>query len=166
MTITHDSEETTQDALRQALDPVRAWVWDGRELLPTCPTCGHRPDLPPPAPLPEGEPVIDVVADRAALREAARMVALLVDVMDQRRPPRQVRDLVHPRVLRYVAAVPADGSGSRGGARLLSVHPVQPHEGAVEVAAMIRLRGRRRALAASFEASGAAGWMCTTIRVL
>ncbi|WP_345421179.1 Rv3235 family protein [Pseudonocardia xishanensis] len=102
--------------------------------------------------------------DADALHSAAQTVAMLVDVLDQRRSPRQVRDLVHPRVLRYLRALPADGIGSHGGARLLSVRPVQPNEGAVEVAASVRLRGQRRALVASFELADR--WICETVRVL
>lgn len=166
MTITHDHEETTQDVLRKALGlaPSRVYIWDGRDLLQPCEGCGHHPIFESPAALPEGEPVVDVVPDRVALGTATRTVAMLVDVLDQRRSPRQVRDLVHPRVLRYLRAVPAEVTGSHGGARLLSVRAVQPHEGAVEVAASVRLRGRRRALAASFEL--AERWTCETVRIL
>ena len=111
-----------------------------------------------------GDPTTDVVPDRAVLREASAVVAMLVEVLDQRRSARQVRDVVNPRVLRYLDAVPTDAAGSRGGARLLSVRAVQPHEGAVEVAASIRLRGRRRALAASFELGQR--WVSETLRLL
>ncbi|SDH47319.1 Rv3235 family protein [Pseudonocardia oroxyli] len=166
MTITRDSEETTQDILRTALGlkPRYRYIWDGQELLGPCERCGHHPVVEEPTPLPAGDPVVDIVQDQEALREAAAVVAMLVDVLDQRRSPRQVRDLVNPRVLRYLAALPTDRAGSHGGARLLSVRAVQPHEGAVEVAASVRLRGRRRALAASFELGEQ--WVCETIRVL
>ncbi|MCE3554518.1 Rv3235 family protein [Pseudonocardia sp. RS11V-5] len=166
MTITHDSEETTQDILRTALGlkPSYRYVWDGQDLLVPCEMCGHHPVVEEPAPLPAGDLVVDVVQDRAVLRAASTTVAMLVDVLDQRRSPRQVRDLVDPRVLRYLAALPVDPTGSHGGARLLTLRAVQPHEGAVEVAASIRLRGRRRALAASFELGK--WWVCETIRVL
>ncbi|GAA1860271.1 hypothetical protein GCM10009836_45520 [Pseudonocardia ailaonensis] len=110
------------------------YVWDGYDLLEPCWECGHHLVLGIPAALPEGEPVVDVVPDRVALGIAARTVAMLVDVLDQRRPPRQVGDLVHPRVLRYLRAVPAEVTGSHGGARLLSVRAVQPHDGVLEVA--------------------------------
>jgi hypothetical protein len=144
MTIAHDREETAEDVLRQALGlaPSRTYIWNGQDLLAPCEMCGHHPIYEAPAPLPQGDPVVDVVQDVEALRTAARTVALVVDVLDQSRSPRQVRDLVDPRVLRYLQAVPADGNGSHGGARLLSVRPVQPHEGAVEVAASIRPQGR------------------------
>jgi len=164
MTITRDREETTQDILRTALGARAPLGVDRRGTGRALPECGHHPIFEEPAPLPTGEPVTDVVQDRAALREASATVALLVDVLDQRRPPRQVRDLVNPRVIRYLHALPADAMGSHGGARLLSVRAVQPHEGAVEIAASVRLRGRRRALAASFELGQR--WVCETIRVL
>ncbi|GAA1843798.1 hypothetical protein GCM10009836_23940 [Pseudonocardia ailaonensis] len=166
MTIAHDTEETTQDILRQALGltPRRPYVWNGKDLLQPCQDCGHNPLLEIPAGLPAGDPVADVVPDREALKVATRTVSMLVDVLDQRRAPRLVRDRVHPRVLRYLQALPVDGTGSHGGARLISIHPVQAHEGAVEVAASIRLRARRRALAASFELTD--NWICETIRIL
>ncbi|MCF7550919.1 Rv3235 family protein [Pseudonocardia sp. WMMC193] len=166
MTITHDHEETTQDILRGALGltPRHRYIWDGKDLIEPCGECGHNPILYVPAPLPAGDPVTDVVPDPEALREASVTVTMLVEVLDQRRAARQVRDRVHPRVLPYLQAVPADAIGSHGAARLLHVRPVQPHEGAVEVAATIRLRGRRRALAASFELHNS--WICQPIRIL
>jgi hypothetical protein len=166
MTITPDREETTQDILRTALGltPRYRYIWNGHELLGPCEMCGHHPVVEESEPLPPGDPVVDVVQDPVVLREASATVAMLVDVLDQRRSPRQVRDLVNLRVVRYLTALPTDRTGSHGGARLLSVRAVQPHEGAVEVAASIRLRGRRRALAASFE--WGARWVCETIRVL
>jgi len=164
MTTAHDHEEITQDILRQALGltPRRSYLWTGTDLHGPCKECGCSP-IPRPAAFPHGDPVADVVPNREALKEASVTVVMLVDLLDQRRPPRLVRDRVHPRVLRYLQAVPTDARGSRG-ARLLSVHPVQPHEGAVEVAATIRLRGRPRALAASFELGDS--WICQTIRIL
>jgi hypothetical protein len=166
MTITHDHEETTQDILRSALGltPRHRYIWNGKDLIKPCGECGHHPILQVPAALPAGEPVADVVPDPEALRQATTTVAMLVEVLDQRRAARLVRDRIHPRVLRYLQAVPADAIGSHGAARLLHVRPVQPHEGAVEVAATIRLRGRRRALAASFELHN--NWICHTIRIL
>ena len=110
--------------------------------------------------------MVDVVPDRAAFKAVLRTVVLLVDVLDQRRPAKCLGDLVEPLVLRYLRAVPAGMDGLRGGVRLLSFHPAQPREGAVEVAATIRLRGRRRALAASFELAGIDRWVCQTVRIL
>lgn len=164
MTITPDREENTHGILRTAVGLEPRWVWNASELVGRCPECGHHPAFEESVPLPAGDPVVDVVQDRAALREASATVAMLVDVLDQRRSPRQVRDLVNPRVIRYLRALPVNATGSHGGARLLSVRAVQPHEGAVEIAATVRLRGRRRALAASFELGER--WVCDMIRVL
>ncbi|OJG03725.1 hypothetical protein BG618_05219 [Pseudonocardia autotrophica] len=92
MTITHDTEETTQDILRQALGltPRRPYVWNGKDLRQPCQECGHNPLLEIPAALPIGDPVADVVPDREALKVAARTVSMLVDVLDQRRAPRLI----------------------------------------------------------------------------
>ena len=109
------------------------------------PHCGHRIPADAPAELPLGDPVTGVPLDRAAIGQAHRTVAMAVEVLDQRRPATQLTDLVAPRVFRYLRAVPVEASGLRGGARLLSFHPSQPHEGAVEVAGTLRLRdGARR----------------------
>jgi len=91
---------------------------DGRDLHAPCETCGHQTPLAAPPRRPEGAPVVDVVADPSALRIAAATVRMLVDVLDQRRPPHQLRELAHPRVLRYLHALPSDALGSRGGAFL------------------------------------------------
>jgi len=93
-------------------------------------------------------------------------VAALVEVIDQRRPVRQVADFVHPRVLRYLHTLPVDRGGSDGGARLLSLRAVQSHEGAVELAGTVRVRGRRRALAASAALTPGYVWACQTFRIL
>jgi len=120
-----------------------------------CETCGHQTPLAAPPRRPEGAPVVDVVADPSALRIAAATVRMLVDVLDQRRPPHQLRELAHPRVLRYLHALPSDALGSRGGARLLSLRAAQPHEGSVEVAASARLWNRWDYR-----------WRCQTFRVM
>ncbi|WP_345424263.1 Rv3235 family protein, partial [Pseudonocardia xishanensis] len=141
-------------------------VWDNAELLEPCPSCGHWEHLDEPAAPAMGPVVQDVRLDRSAVLVAAWTLTLVVEVLDGRRPARQIRGLVEPRVLRYLAAVPAGRRGSCAGARLLSVHPSQPHEGAVEVAASLRLAGRRRAMAASFFLSGVDSWLCETVRIL
>ncbi|GAA1251814.1 hypothetical protein GCM10009609_13960 [Pseudonocardia aurantiaca] len=133
-------------------------MFDGEDFLEPCPTCGHRP----PAELPPGDPVTDVPVDRAAVARAHRTVAMLLQVLDQRRPAKHIADLVAQRVLRYLRAVPVEASGLRGGGRLLSCYPSQPHEGVVEIAGSVRLRGQRRALAASFTRAGLDRYMCST----
>jgi hypothetical protein len=169
MSQTLDHKETPQDdTLRRVLGlrPVRTVVFDGEDFLDPCPTCGHLAQADAPAELPPGDPVNDVPLDRVAVGQAHQTVTKLVEVLDQRRPAKQLTDLVAPRVLRYLRVVPVEASGLRGGARLLSFHPSQPHEGAVEVAGSVRLRGRRRALAASFTLAELDRWFCSTIRIL
>ncbi|GAA1860288.1 hypothetical protein GCM10009836_45540 [Pseudonocardia ailaonensis] len=158
----------TRDALREQLrlPRLQTVVWDNTELLEPCPNCGHWEHLDEPAASPVGPVVADLRPDRSALLAAAWTLTLLVELLDGRRPARQVTGLVASRVLRYLAAVPAGRDGSCGGARLLSVHPRQPHEGAVEVAASLRLAGRRRAMAASFALPGVDSWVCETVRIL
>ncbi|GAA1829329.1 hypothetical protein GCM10009836_03990 [Pseudonocardia ailaonensis] len=80
---------------------VRIVAWDTTELQEPCQSYGKWKH--------SDEPAValaeDVRPDPAALRAAARTVALLVDVLAQRRPPRQLTELVEPMVLRYLAAV-------------------------------------------------------------
>lgn len=158
----------TRDVLREQLrlPRLRNLVWDNAELLEPCPSCGHWEHLDETAAPVVGPVVQDVRPDRSALLAAAWTLTLLVEVLDGRRPARQVTGLVEPRVLRYLAAVPIGPSGACRGARVLSLHPRQPHEGAVEVAASLRLAGRRRAMAASFALSGVDSWVCETVRIL
>ncbi|GAA2849537.1 hypothetical protein GCM10010472_03170 [Pseudonocardia halophobica] len=161
-------EEHTQDLLRRALGlPVRRpYIWDGQDLHAPCVTCGHQSLPEHTRPIPQGTPVVDFVPDLAALRTAAVTTAMVVEVIDRRRPRRHIRDQVTPEVLRYIEALPTDGHGMRGGARLLRLHARQPHRGAVEVAATIRLAGRLRAVAASFGRSWDGQWQCESARVL
>ncbi|WP_345640610.1 hypothetical protein, partial [Pseudonocardia tropica] len=65
MTITHDSEEITQDILRTALGlkPRYRYIWNGQELRGPCEMCGHHPVIEEPALRPAGDPVVDVVQD-------------------------------------------------------------------------------------------------------
>ena len=134
----------------------------------TCPTCGHawpNEDATDQLLAPQ-EPVVDVVPDPVAIRSAFRVLAMMMEVLDGRRPVRQMTSLAAPWVIRYLRAIPLGPGSVPGGARVLSFHPSQPHEGSVEVAASVRLRGRRRAVAASFELTGLEDWVCDTLRIL
>lgn len=132
------------EVLRRALGlpAEHRYIWDGRELDGPCEHCGRTAQLQPPPPLPPGEPVVDVVPDPRLPRRAAHLVALTLQVIDRRRPERHIADRVHPRVLRYVRFLAADAATAVGGARLISSRAMQPYEGALELAASVRLRGR------------------------
>ncbi|GAA4557695.1 hypothetical protein [Pseudonocardia xishanensis] len=109
MTALADHQDQTHNLLRRALGLPTAggYIWDGQDLHGPCEACGRQAQLTAPPPLPEGTPVVDLVPDPHALDTAARTVRMLVDVLDQRRPPHQLRERVHPRVLRYVNALPS-----------------------------------------------------------
>jgi hypothetical protein len=65
-------EETANDLiLRNALGlpAPGGYVWDGSELIPACPTCGHHPRIGAPL-IPQGVPTDDIVPDRAAVAAA------------------------------------------------------------------------------------------------
>ena len=135
------SKKITQDVLRRALGLPADWsyVWDVTCMLPARPAAirrrsQHRRDCPRAPPWSTSSPI------RPLCVLPPPPLGMLVDVLDQRRPPHQLRELAHPRVLRYLKALPSDALGSRGGARLLSPRAARPHEGSVEVAASVRSR--------------------------
>jgi hypothetical protein len=148
--------------------PIVRRVHTGGLAQRQCPTCGHREPVHEPSIglQTTPDPVTDVVPDAAAIKSAFRALALLMEMLDGRRPARQMRKIAAPRVIRYLRAIPLGPGGLPGGVRLLSFHPSQPHEGAVEVAASVAIRGRRRAVAASFELTGLENWVCDTLRIL
>jgi hypothetical protein len=124
------------------------------------------------APLPAGRPAAPVPDDlrgTADLRRRAHQVlGLLVEVLDGRRPVAHLSAHVEPRPLRYVrAALPRPGA-TRSTSRLTSLHVSRPRVDAIEVAAVRRVGGRARALAARFEGrpEEPARWRCVTLRLL
>jgi len=131
-----------------------------------CPNCGHvteEPPVPPVAPLP---PVRDLVPSADGIRTAFRTMVLLMEALDGRRPWRQVAHLAVPGVGRYLRAAPVDPRLGAGAAKVVSFHPSQPHRCRIETASSLQIRGRRRALAATFEITGAGEWICTIVRIL
>lgn len=93
---------------------------------------------------------------------------VVVEVVDGRRPLRQLNGLVGPRVLRYVTAAVLAPSPRRAPAKLTSVHVCMPARDAAEVTAVCRLGGRVRAIAARLDLDGPSPgtWTCTALRVL
>jgi hypothetical protein len=91
-----------------------------------------------------GVPVVDGVARR----ELVRLVGLLVEALDGRRPLAQLatRGLIAPEVARYLRAEQRAGQ-PRQASRVGSVHVYAPRADAVEIAAVCRIRGAVRAVA-------------------
>jgi hypothetical protein len=127
----------------------------------------HRPARRPAAP-----DTPDLPADPSVRVDVERLMRMMVEVLDDRRPAQQLEPVAEPVVLRYLRAtmhrlclVGASGGAGYGRAKLLSVRVFQPHEQAAEVAAVWRLGGRPRAVAARFERGGGGVWRCCVIRV-
>jgi hypothetical protein len=89
-----------------------------------------------------------------------------MEVLDGRRPWRQVAHLAVPEVGRYLRAAPVDPRLGAGVAKVVSFHPSQPHRCRIETASSLQIRGRRRALAATFQIAGQGEWICTMVRIL
>jgi hypothetical protein len=97
--------------------------------------------------------------------DVRRLLCVVLEVLDGRRPVVQLNDLFSDTALRAVSRqVRLTGRGSRP-ARLGRVHTSSPAPGAIEVAATIS-RGRRvHAVAARLELRGKV-WTCTAFHVL
>jgi hypothetical protein len=97
-----------------------------------------------PAPERVGVPVVDP----ATRRELVRLVGVLVEALDGRRPLAQLatRGLIAPEVARYLRAE-RRADQHRQASRVGSVHVYAPRADAVEIAAVCRIRGAIRAVA-------------------
>jgi hypothetical protein len=126
-----------------------------------------RPPVPPPVPIPE-----DLPFDHEAYVTAHRALGLVLEVLDRRRPLIHLRPMLTAHAFRYVTVVTdrLPTSAPRGDARVLSIRMCQPTEHVAEVAAVCRLNGRHRAVAARFEhlpdpRSGRLRWCCAVIQL-
>lgn len=98
------------------------------------------------APTSELVDVLDV--DALTRQELVRLVGVLLEVLDGRRPLAQLatRGLVAPEVARYLRADRRAGRGRRV-SRVESVHVCAPRAGVAEIAAVCRIEGAVRAVA-------------------
>jgi hypothetical protein len=105
-------------------------------------------------------PAVDEVPVRRAV---GRTLQLAIEALDGRRTPDQLEARVDPSALGYWRA---EAARRRSGvaSRMLRMRVFLPHPGAAEVAAVCRIDGRVRALAARFEQRGP-GWCCTVLRL-
>jgi hypothetical protein len=93
----------------------------------------------------------------------ARLLRLVLEVIDGRRPAAQLDGVVAPSVLRYLRA--ACVAGPVRVSRLGSLRVCRPTEQAAEAAAVVEVDQRVRAVAARFEHQQA-GWRCVAFRIL
>ncbi|MCF7553760.1 Rv3235 family protein [Pseudonocardia sp. WMMC193] len=155
----HEENHNATDSSR----PVFGGVATEPPVVQICPTCGQIAER---TPVPVGPLVRDLVPSADAIRTAFRTLALLMEVLDGRRPWRQVAHLAVPEVGRYLRAAPVDPRLVAGAAKVVSFHPSQPHRCRIETASSLQIRGRRRALAATFQVTGEGEWICTMVRIL
>ena len=114
------------------------------------------------APAPTGPPTPDLPADPAARRAAERVLRVIVEILDGRRPADHLDGLATPAVVRCVRFARHRVNGSW----LARVRVVQPHEKAVEVAAVCRSGRGVHAIAARLDHTRRRGWRCTAFRLI
>lgn len=138
----------------------------GAEQYAPCEHCGGTGITPrklvpalPVAPLAEAPPVVTDV-ERAAV---ARLVAIICEVLDLRRPVAQL-PAAAPAV-RYLRAARPTRPRVNGATRVLSVRASRPTRDGIEVVAVLQVDGRPRALAARLDGPAGA-WTMTAVRIL
>ena len=111
------------------------------------------------------EPYVSPPMDTQGVRRSVgTTLRLAVEVLDGRRPPEQLATRLDPGTLGRWRAARACRRTS-GVSRLLRLRLCLPHAEAAEVAAVCRIDGRVRALAARFERHGPA-WTCTHLQLV
>jgi hypothetical protein len=126
-----------------------------------------RPPIAPPVPVPD-----DLPFDQVAYATAHRALGLILEVLDRRRPLAHLQPVLTAHTLRYLTVVTdwLPPTAHRGNARVISIRMCQPHTDVAEVAAVCRLGGRVRAVAARFERQQEPlnvkrQWSCTVIQL-
>jgi hypothetical protein len=131
--------------------------------LQRCSHCGHSPELVLPDRRGHAPITRDVDRDEAALAAARRTVQLILEVAAGRRPASALTRHATRDAIAYVRALDPVLGRARTGIRRF--HASQPHEGAVEVNALVHF-DRPRALAARFELVQLDRWACVALRIL
>ncbi len=128
------------------------------------PAPGEPPGAPPPVHSAPAPPPRVGGADGMP-RHAQLVLQLVLEALDGRRPLGHLTPHFAPSALRYLRAARRPPCGKP--ARLTSVHLCRPGPDAAEVAAVCRLAGRVRALAARFERppDRPRAWQCVAIRL-
>jgi hypothetical protein len=131
-----------------------------------------EPDEPPvrvalPLP-PVAAPPADLPGDDGVGHRAQQVLRLALEVLGGRRPAAHLAGQLAPAALRYLRAAEARRPPGSAPGRLTSLRLCRPHPRAAEVAAVYRLDGRARALAARFERCGddPGDWRCVVLRLV
>jgi len=124
------------------------------------------PPLPPQRPEVPTAEIITTAQAAAAHRELVPVLRVAVEVLDGRRPATHLDQVADPGVLRYWRAA-RDARRTGPPTRLGRMHVCLPTPDVVEVAAVCKVGGRVRALAARFERTGPGprGWRWTAVRL-
>ncbi len=93
--------------------------------------------------------------------EVGRLLAMLLEAYDGRRPVPQIRGLVAPEVYAGLSGP----RGTRPRHRLCRVHTCTPAPGVIEACTRVEAAGRSFALAARFTRTPA-GWQCVRFALL
>lgn len=155
---------TRRPTVRRAADPTDT---TSTEEFGPCGHCGGTGRAPRPAvPAVVAAPPLVVVAPVVTDAErvaVARMMAAVCEVLDGRRPVAQLR--AEAPVLRYLSAARSTRPRTAGATRVLTVRASRPAREALEVAAVLRVDGRPRAVAARLDGP-ADRWMLSAVRIL
>jgi len=116
----------------------------------------------PLAPAPPAAGIEPVAHDDRLAPAAHALLRMLLEVLDGRRPARQLADRLAPAALGCLHGADRGAGGQR---RLASLRICQPAIGVGEVAAVYRLSGRARAVAARFECGADSVWRCVALRL-
>lgn len=114
------------------------------------------------AAVPTGRPTPDLPTDPAARHTAQRLLHVIVEILDRRRPVNQLDGVATPAAVRCVRFA----RDRVHGACLVRVRVSQPHEKAIEVSAVCRTSRQVHAIAARFDHTRRHGWRCTAFRLI
>jgi hypothetical protein len=131
-----------------------------------CPHCGGAlPATMIASVAPTAPAVVEDLPDSDVLQgPVRRLLALVFEAVDGRRPVDQLAPVLSAPVLRYTRAARPPGCPARA-SRARSVRLCRPTEHAIEAAAVVEIDRRVRAVAARFDIEGGA-LRCVALRIL
>jgi len=113
-------------------------------------------------------PSVPAAPDAGARRQCLHILRAVMEAWCGRRPVTQLRTYLTGPALRYVRAAVGGPCRPNGPTRIVRVRIDEPDAGTVELAAVIRVGARCRALAARFERRGRTApghWTCVPLRL-
>lgn len=105
------------------------------------------------------------ITDAQARSLAAVVVRLVLEVLEGRRPVRQLSAMLHPQILaKLETTLRTDRSPTRATLRLRTVRIYRPRPTAIEASAVVQSGPRCRAVALRLEQTGTR-WTCTALHL-